>query len=206
MKNMGFYFDVRRMGTSRDGGQEYGRAMGSAETLLDYVDENYVLINKREISGILGFLCSQCFAFQFRYIRDIGLERTPKDVHTCDPLKFMEADRVRTDEQYGYRQFYNAINCLVYLTKTLFPHGKRLMVYSYPQTGKPIRFHGPRLEVKSLDRKHWAFEAINRKSVILEEEDLRNFLSLALGTFALLSVNSGSFSGQHLIYVTGKQN
>lgn len=80
------------------------------------------------------------------------------------------------------------------------------MAYSYPQTGKPIQFHGPRLEVKSLDRKHWAFEAINRKSAMLNEEGLRNFLGLALGTFALLSVNSGPFSGQHLIYVTGIQS
>jgi hypothetical protein len=206
VKNMGFYFDVRRMGTSRVGGRDYERAIKSAETLLDYVNENYVLINKREIFGVLGFLCDKCFAFQFRYIRDIGLERTPKDVHTCDALKFEEVNQVRTDEQYRYTQFYYAINCLVYLTNTLFPRGKNLSVYSYPQTAKPIYLHGPTLEVNSMDSKHCAFEAISRKSVMLNEEGLRNFLGLTLGTFAFLSVNSGPFSGQYLICVTGKQS
>lgn len=90
---MGFYFDVRRMGTSRVGGQEYGRAMERAETLLDYVNENYVLIDKREISGGIGvsLFSMLCISIQIH-------ERhwTVKDTQRCSYLRSPKVYRSRS--------------------------------------------------------------------------------------------------------------
>jgi hypothetical protein len=202
MKVMASFFEGKTLGASQLSIQEYKRALSSAEKLLDYLGGNYVVINKKEISAVSGFLCNRCIAFESRYIMEIGVDLTAEDVHKCNPSRIREISTEEDNENLGYTIFYDAVNYIVHLTNSLFPKVKYLLVNSFSRTGNLQGISARRFSEDTIGRDHWAWELLSRKAIRLTEEGLRNFVSLAVGTYMLLSVENGLHRGQHLIYVT----
>jgi len=197
--------------------QAFHNSLRSAEPALTYMLDNFVVLNKKDIAGISGYVCNNCLAFQFLYIKDIGIDLTAGERHQCLPAAVVEASNLRDRRTTISKIYVKAIDHLVTLTNSIFRGNKSLVVDStyrpeyfmmnVPKTEglgtsdkfKPFHAHVIRLE--SVTTNHWVWNLILRKNVLLTDTDLENFVSQMMGTYCLISVKMGLLSGYHLMYI-----
>lgn len=94
-----------------------------------------------------------------------------------------------------------ALDCMVTLAKSVWNGEKYLIVKSDLPAEFLQKFHAPLIKYESITHDHWAWQKISEKDVKLNEKGLKNFIMRTSGTYAIISVQLGVHSGDHLMYV-----
>jgi hypothetical protein len=90
---------------------------------------------------------------------------------------------------------------LIELTDSIFTGKKYLEVNSSVDQEFLSNFHGPRLEFNSLEFDNWSGKIIIEEQEELSENYINNFITDVGGTYALISIPSGPYSGDYLMFV-----
>jgi hypothetical protein len=193
--------DLERFTTLRWGPvlQRGGRDQGEPEySLLNRLANDYVIVRKRDISGISGYLCKSCWSFEFRYIKDIGCELTAREAHRCSRT-MLNASNLENKMQIQNELIKQKDDCLVNLTNSLFSENKFLMVD--PDRDNEVNFHAPKIKLNQIVPEHWACKPLLEKDTELNDYDLRRIIADMDGTFAQIVIENGDFAGSHLMYI-----
>jgi len=174
--------------------EEIAKSLGSIESALDCLLDNFVIVRKQDFHGISGYFCNKCLSFQYRYIKNIWVEMTAREQHEHLPNMPNGADRKAKEKE---RQS-QANTLLIELTNSLFGESKKIDVY---RCVGPEDFRGPLLKYKSLTSYQWAAIAIRNKAMAFSNEYINEFITTVEGTYAQIIVETGSLSGTYLISV-----
>ena len=115
------FLNLKKFGPEfvRDGHENLVR---SPNSMFNHLIDNYVFINKDEISGVSGYVCTECLGFEFHYIKDIRHDLSAEEKHQCVPAMVYEAktleDRIEKLNELRER----ATQSLVDLSYLTFPH------------------------------------------------------------------------------------
>jgi hypothetical protein len=190
--------------------------MNSAESAIDYMLDNYVILHKRQIAGVSGYICNNCLTFQFQYIKDIGFDLTAAERHLCIESRVAQANGLQDqDRRSRQNQLYlESIRCLVSLTNSIFTGKKCVIVDSsfrpeYSETNisrtyssKVGSFHAPVIRMDFITPSHWAWSPIKSGTVGLTNTGLEEIIRNVGGTFAIILIQKGDLSGCHLLYIS----
>lgn len=188
------YSRFQQTGIKDSTGNSIVNSIGSIENALNYLLDNFAIVRKKEFQGISGYFCKECLSFQYRYIKNIWDERTAKDLHEHIPNMPYDANRP-SKELEGRMQ---ADKLLIELTNSLFGGYKKIDVY---RCISAANFQGPVLRFNSLNPCHWAGLAILNNGMAPSNEYIREFISDAEGTYALIDVAIGQFVGSYVISI-----
>ncbi len=184
----------------------------SHEEAIDHMLANYVIIDKKELQGISGYICNNCLTFHFHFIKDIGIDMTAQEKHLCVPADVERANQIPNKSYAIVFLHHNSLNCLSTLTNWIF--GKELSV-TVRQEGQVnivepdssttqdlLRKHIPLFKVHSFTPQHWAWNTIHRGSQRLNEDELKNILKEIGGTYAAISVDEPPDSGTYVVSIS----
>ncbi|MFI5423685.1 MAG: hypothetical protein ACHQXG_02740 [Nitrososphaerales archaeon] len=177
-------------------------SMRSMEYALNYLLDNFVMVSKRDIQGISGCFCEKCLSFEFQYIMRIGEDSTPWDKHLHNPHMINEANNLQNRLAKEHKLRLQANQSLITLANSLFTGKVRLVVEPVLEATFIANFHGPVIKLDYLTSDHWAWSPIVNKVVGIDETSMNNFIVDMAGSFVLISVQNGSYSGHHLIYIS----
>lgn len=124
-------------------------SINSLEYALDYLLDNFVLVNKSDIQGISSYFCDECLSFEIRYIQDTGNQEPAASKH----MHIRRREGTVYDEKDGREQAYQG---LVSATNSLFSGRKFLLAEPRPNLSTDASFRGPRIEMESITPQHWA--------------------------------------------------
>jgi hypothetical protein len=174
----------------------------TADSAVNYMLNNYVIVQKRQIQGISGYTCNNCLTFHFRYIKDIGYDLTAGERHRCLVNRVTEAESLQ-DRGARQRQLHKeSVRWLVKLSKSVFGLRKAVVVRSTsPETFESTDFHAPLIELDFTDSSHWTWRPIHEHRLILNEKEVEEIMSHVGGTFAVISIKTGEFKGHHLLKI-----
>jgi hypothetical protein len=105
----------------------------------------------------------------------------------------------RSAEEHELR--LQANQSLTTLANSLFTGKVSLVVEPVLEAALIANFHGPVIKLDYLTSDHWAWSPIVNKVVGIGETSLNNFIVDMAGSYVLISVQNGSYSGHHLIYI-----
>jgi hypothetical protein len=180
--------------TSQDSGRP-------EDSILNSLVDDYVIVRKKDISGISGYLCERCWSFEFRYIKDIGFDLTAGEAHRCGPTMLRGLQTGLENRRQIQNELIKQKNdCLLNLTNSVFPEDKFLVVDS--KRVNEGNYHVGTLRLDQITPEHWAWKPLLKKSIELSQYDLRKFLAYMAGTYGRIVIESGQFSGSHLMYIT----
>lgn len=165
--------------------------------ILNRLVNNYIIVPKRDISGISGHLCRRCCTFEFRYIKDIGSDLTASETHICDDTIQEKSNLYR--EQIRPQLIKQKSECLLNLANLLFRENKFLVVEPTPVHEETYHAHSIRLA--QIGPEHWALKPLIEEKMWLSQYDLSMFLDRMNGSYARLIVESGEYSGEYLMHV-----
>lgn len=164
----------------------------SADTFLNDFVDNYAIISKKDISGLSTYVCNKCLAFQFQYLKDIGIDLTAEQRHRCIPVMFYDAnnlpDQNRIQRLNELRQ--RGTLHFIEMTNSIFAGKKEIVVHSTLLPANLGYFHAPKIRLVSMTADHWAWIPIILKEVALTDIGLKNFVGLLGSTYALLCVQN----------------
>lgn len=186
--------------------QQLSRANGiagrvrSEESYLNNLVDDYIIISKRDISGISGYVCSRCLSFQFRYIMDIGRNLTAREKHRCDPEEVKISNTLGNTKQPNGGLVAKATDCLVTLTNSLFQG--RVDVELTNLSGF-VNYNAPLIKLDNMDLESWLRKLIQKRKLLLTDFGLRKYITRMnlTGTYVKFLVNDGPYSGQYLMYL-----
>lgn len=201
MKSMGEILTIQELGQNQNIHPPTRDSLGSMDNALNYLMDNYVLMRNTEVNGISGHICNNCLSFQYQYIKDIGFDLTAREKHQCLPFMVGEANSLQKkfDKDYIRIQAYDS---LAILANSIFM-GKQHLVVNSTLTPKYVAsLHVPRLKFHSITPTDWAWMPISKKIIALNDIALKSYIAL-MGecTYALIVIESGVYSGYHLMYV-----
>jgi hypothetical protein len=202
MKLMGEVLTIQELGQNQYVHHLSQDSFGSMDNALNYLMDNYVFMRNTEINGISGHICNNCLSFQFQYIKDIGFDLTAGEKHLC--LRFMvnEANSLQNKfvkQQYVHKQAYDS---LAILANSIFMGKQHLVVNSRVTPAYVTNLHIPLIKLDSITPTHWAWMPISKEIIALSEIGLKNYIALmGASTYALIFIESGDYSGYHLMYV-----
>ncbi len=187
--------------------------MLSPESAINHMLDNYLIVRKKEIEGISGYVCKDCLTFQFCYIKDIGSDLTAKERHRCRPAAVSHANGLknRVFEQNSLQ--LESVGYLAMLTDLVFGDQKYVTVsdseiklfetnISSIQEFKIGGFHAPVFRLDTITPEHWAWAAIHHRTLPLKDDGLRTILSNVRGTYAVISIQKGTYAGPHLLSIS----
>lgn len=182
----------QQKGTKDDTGED---SLGTIEYSLNYILDNFVIISKKEFRGISGFYCKKCLTFEYRYIRNLGGEKTAKDKHVHSFNLALDGNRDLKETELRIQ----AENVLIELTNSLFGAYKKIDV-------QPCVAHaniqGPVLKYDSLESYQWAGIAIMNNGLTKPtNEYINEFIISVEGTYAQIIVATGALKGKYLISI-----
>lgn len=178
----------------------------SLENTLNYLIENFVIMRKRDIEGISGYVCDKCLSFQFQYIKDIRRDLPATERHQCQPSMKDEANRLQNKNENYKLVLAKSYQALMSLTNSLFGANKRLIVESSLSPPYVTNLHLPLIKFDTITRDHWAWNPISNKITALTEMDARNFIKKACGTYCFVCIEHGVHVGYHLIFIRGESS
>jgi hypothetical protein len=183
-------------------GQDSLDSMRSMEYAPHYPLDNFVMVSKRDIQGISGCFCEKCLSFDFQYIMHIGEDGTPRDKHLHNPNMINEAYNLQNRSAEEHELRLQANQSLTTLANSLFTGKVSLVVEPVLEAALIANFHGPVIKLDYLTSDHWAWSPIVNKVVGIGETSLNNFIVDMAGSYVLISVQNGSYSEHHLIYIS----
>jgi hypothetical protein len=195
------------LGTRRQIDKDLLNSIGEGNNALNYLMDNFVIMEKKEVKGISAYACDKCQLFQYKIIKDMGTELTAEEKHRCVHVDIDKVNQLQNKIARLKQIREQALDCLVKLTNWVWNGEKYLIGDSNLETEYPVKFlqqfHAPRLNFRSITPNHWAWKTISEKKVKLSEIGLKDFIERTGGTYAIIFIQSGTYSGDHLIYVTG---
>jgi hypothetical protein len=181
--------------------------MKSAESAVNYLLNNYVIIRKRQIQGISGYICNNCLTFHFQYIKDIGYDLTAKEEHHCLIDAVNKANSLENRDARRRELNSESLRWLVGLSKSVFGVHMEVVIRSNtPETFGSRDLHAPLIELDSIDSSHWAWTPISKDHISLDNEGLQEIINKLYGTFGVISINEGEFQGRHLLKITREKS
>jgi hypothetical protein len=194
---------LRELALGRAINERTWERMKIADSAVNYMLNNYVIIRKKRIQGISGYTCDNCLTFHFQYINNIGYDLTAHKIHRC-PVNAVTQSDISQNRDARRRQLHSeSIRWLVGLSKSVFGPRMAVAVRSVNvETLESIDLHAPLIELDSIDSSHWAWRPIREHRMSLNEEGLEKIISNVYGTFAVISINEGEFQGCHLLRAT----
>jgi hypothetical protein len=181
----------------KQGGLDLG---GPEYSLLNSLVDDYVIVRKRDISGISGYLCEICWSFEFRYINNIGFDLTAGEAHRCGPT-MLSRSNLENRMQIQNELIKQKDDSLVNLTNSLFPENKVLRVDS-DLVNEVKNFRAPKIKLDQIVPEHWACKPLLEREMELSDYELRRVIADMGGTFAQIIIENGDFAGSHLMYIT----
>ena len=177
-----------------------GRIRSDVSYLNNLVDD-YIIIRKRDIFGVSGYLCSRCLSFQFRYVMDIGRNLTAREKHRCDPEEVKISNTLGNTKQLYGDLVAKATDCLVTLTNSLF-HGQ-VDVELVSNFSQFVNYNAPLIKLDNIALESWLPKLIQKRKIQLTDSGLRNYITRMklTGTYVKFLVNDGPYSGQYLMYL-----
>ena len=187
--------------------QQLGRAnsitgrVRSDESYLNNLVDDYIIISKRDISGVSGYLCNRCLSFQFRYVMDIGRNLTAREKHRCDPEEVKISNTLGNTKQPCGDLVAKATDCLVTLTNSLF-HG-RVDVKLISNLSGFVNYNAPLIKLDNMDFESWLPKLIQKSKIRLTDSGLRKYITRMklTGTYVKFLVNDVPYSGKYLMYL-----
>ena len=174
----------------------------STQAILDEFANNCLIMDKRDISGISGYLCGHCTAFEFRYINDIGHDRSAIEKHKCNDINpDGTADNKITNRKDLEMQ---ALNRLHSQTNMVFGASKEIVIDRNLDLKFVQSFHGHTIALDALWPGQWLSDLILDEKTYLDDITMRKFLKKASGTYALISVKCPPRHGHYLAYIKTK--
>ena len=155
-----------------------------------------------EVNGISGHICNNCLSFQFQYIKDIGFDLTAREKHRCLRSMVNEANSLQNKfvkQEYIRIQAYDS---LAILANSIFMGKQHLVVNSTLTPAHVTNLHVPLIKFDSITHNDWAWVPISKKIIPLNDIALKSYIALmGASTYALILIESGVYSGYHLMYV-----
>ena len=202
MKFMGENFTIQELGLNQNLSQLNQDSFGSMDNALNYLMDNYVIMRNTEVNGVSGHICNICLSFQFRYIKDIGVDLTAREKHLCLTSRVNEANSLQNRfarQEYIRIQAYNS---LTILANSIFMGKQHLVVKSILTPADVTNPHLPLIKLDSITLNEWARVPISKELIPLSEIALKSYIALmGASTYALILIESGEYSGYHLMYV-----
>jgi len=118
-----------------------------------------------------------------------------------NPNRINEAFSLENRSAKGQELRLQANQSLITLANSLFTGKVRLVVEPVLEATFIANFH-PVIKLDYLTSDHWAWSPIVNKVVGIDETSMNNFIVDMAGSFVLISVQNGSYSGHHLIYIS----
>jgi hypothetical protein len=168
------------------------------DSILNRLVDDYVVVRKRDISGISGYTCRRCWSFEFRYIKDIWIDLTAGETHRCRPT-MLKGSNLENRMEIRRELIKQRNDCLLNLTNSVFPEDKFLVVN--PDAGNEGDYHAHTFRLHQITPENWAWKPLLKKEMWLSQYDLVRFLARMDGTYARIMIESGQFSGDHLMYI-----
>lgn len=193
---------------------QLGNLMSSGESAINYMLDTYVIVHKRQIAGISGYICINCLTFQFQYIKDVGFDLTAGERHRCMDGAVAQANSLQDGRSRQNQLYLESIPCLVNLTNSIFTGKKCVIVHSSfmpeysesntsrNQSFKVGSFHAPVIRMDSITPSHWAWSSIKSGTLGLTDMGLEEIIRNVEGTYAIILIQKGDLSGYHLLYIT----
>jgi hypothetical protein len=180
--------------------------MKSAESAVNYLLSNYVIIRKRQIQGISGYTCNNCLTFHFQYIKDIDYDLTAEEKHHCLINAVNKANSLENRDARRRQLHSESLRWLVGLSNSVFDVDTEVVRSISPETFGSTDLHAPLIELDSIGSSHWAWVLIREDHMRLDNEGLQEIITKLYGTFGVISINEGEFQGRHLLKVTREKS
>jgi hypothetical protein len=202
MKSMSEVLTIQELGDNQNLRQLTRNSFGSTDNALNYLMDNYVIMRNTEVNGISGHICNDCLSFQFQYIKDIGVDLTAREKHLCLRSMVNEANSLQNKvakQEYIRIQAYDSLGILA---NSIFMGKQHLVVNSTLTPAYVRNLHVPLIKFDSVTFTHWAWMPISKQIIALNDIGLKNYIALmGASTYALIFIESGVYSGYHLMYV-----
>lgn len=191
---------LRELAIGRPIRSEVLKSITSTDSAIDYLLDNHILLQKRQVQGISGHICRNCLTFHFKYIVDIGRDITPTENHRCLPSAVAYAKSLRDRYAAEFHLIADSVKLISQQCKFIFGSPVELAVHSISrETMKSTNFHSPCINLFTIDSSHWAWSAIRKRRLIIEAENLSKLIYNMIGTFVVFSISSGEMQGNYLI-------
>lgn len=186
---------------------KYGNAgkFRSGTSQLNSLVDDYVIVNKGEISGISGYLCNRCLSFQFQYVMDIGHNLTAREKHRCDPEVVKISNTLQNRIQRYDELVTKATDCLVTLTNSIFQGKVDVVLIS--DSSRFVNYHAALLGIDHINPRTWLWELIHKGKLRLSDTGLRNYIARMklTGTYAKIHIKDGPYSGYYMMYLKRRE-
>jgi hypothetical protein len=101
-----------------------------AESAINRMLDNYIVVPKRRVTGLSGFICQSCMTFQLEYIRIIGHDITAEGLHKrCRQTALAEATKLRDKTSRLSYLYSESVAIMESLIRSIFP-GKIFLIAS----------------------------------------------------------------------------
>ena len=160
------------------------------------------MFSKRDIQGISGGFWEKCIPL-ISNTSCISVRMAYDGTNICTtPRMINNANNLQNRSAKGQELRLQANQSLITLANSLFTGKVRLVVEPVLEATFIANFHGPVIKLDYLTSDHWAWSLIVNKVVGIDETSMNNFIVDMACSFVLISVQNGSYSGHHLIYVS----
>lgn len=163
---------------------------------LNYLLNNFIFVNKRSVSGISAFFCTNCLSFSFKYVGHLGHEFTSGEEHVCQDEKIRKVNGLQDRIEKKVEMRTKSNKSLLNLVDSLFSEKKFNVVKVMERN--ILEYHAPRINIPEITPGHWTSTIIEKRENA-NEKDWKEFVNEVWGTYAVIEVKTGSFSGNYVV-------
>jgi hypothetical protein len=177
-----------------------------AESAINHMIDNYIVVPKHRVLGLSGFVCKTCMTFQLEYIRIIGIDITAEALHKrCRRTAISEASKLRDKSSRLSYLYSESASIMESLIRSIFP-GKLFLKASRLKEGAAGTFQAPDITHEKMGSTHWGWSVIKTGKVDITKSDLKPFLKDMMGSYALFTIPSNGYNDYYVIYISPIEN
>ena len=170
-------------------------ALKNAQTAIQQIYSNFVLMPKFSVAGISGFVCPKCVQFEAIPIKNLGFDRTMQHRHICSPSA-LESVLKNPD----YRSILSAVELeanenLFLMTKRWLSGASFLNSRAIPPSITIL----PEVYVLDAVSDDWLWQYTGEEGRQVDDKDLKKFLAMAKATYAIFNFPG---KGRFFMYVS----
>ena len=171
-----------------------------AESAINRMLDNYIVVPKRRVTGLSGFICQSCMTFQLEYIRIIGHDITAEGLHKrCRQTALAEATKLRDKTSRLSYLYSESVSIMESLIRSIFP-GKIFLIASRLKEGAAGNYQAPDIAPEKMGTTHWGWSVIRAGKVDVTNSDLKIFLKDMMGSYALFTIPKVSYNDYYVVH------
>jgi hypothetical protein len=162
--------------------------VGNSASAINYLLNNFVILEKRKVKGISGHVCEKCLTFHFSYVADLVSDPPISQKHRCLKRRLEIVNQITKKKSLLKQIYEESVGQVMDLIDVIFPGEKILRARRIDTISI---YNAPQFSPGFFTEDKWLWEAIKKGQAMLKESEVKTIVKEVMGSYGIIDFGPG---------------